>query len=138
MTSKTTTTSEFFLEVEPVPASRPRVSKWGVFYGKRYERFRREMREVLSPFPVAPLAGPIEVSLEFVVPPPKTVKREIPRGDIDNYVKGPLDSMTSHGGFWTDDEQVVLVHASKRYATEGEPNGIRIRIRNCKADASAM
>ena len=99
--SKMTTSSsrEFFFPVEPVPASRPRVSRWGTYYGKRYEKFRKDMREVLRPIDLEPLAGDLEVTIEFIVSPPKTTKRTNPVGDIDNFIKGPLDSMTRHGGF---------------------------------------
>ena len=129
---------EYFFEVEPVPASRPRVSKWGTYYGKRYEKFRREMREVLRQYPEAPLVGPLAVWLEFHISPPKTTKREWPRGDVDNYIKGPLDSMTTHGGFWEDDDQIVFVRATKIFTEVGQPNGIRIRYGRCNRDPSAL
>ena len=127
--SKMTTTSsrEFFFPVEPVPASRPRVSRWGTYYGKRYEKFRKDMREVLRPIDLEPLAGDLEVTIEFIVSPPKTTKRTNPVGDIDNFIKGPLDSMTRHGGFWKDDDQIVQIDASKRFTKEGETHGIKIR-----------
>ena len=132
MTTLTTSNvREYFFEIEPVPASRPRVTKWGTFYGKRYEKFRREMREVLRAYPEAPLDGPLFIELAFFIPPPKTTKRGWPRGDIDNYIKGPLDSMTKHGGFYSDDDQIVFVTATKHFTKDDENNGIRCKYGRC-------
>lgn len=118
---------EIFLPVEPTPASRPRVSKWGVFYGKNYERFRREVREVIHDMDISgKIDGPLVVLMEFVVTPPKTTKRDYPRGDVDNYAKGPLDSITSHAELWTDDDQIVSMSVHKRFAEAGETSGIHI------------
>ncbi len=137
-TMKTSNLRSYFFEVEPVPASRPRVSRWGTYYGKRYEKFRREMREILREFPDEPLSGPLAVWVEFHVPTPKTTKREWPRGDVDNFVKGPLDSMTTHGGFWEDDDQIVYLETTKVFTKEGQPNGIRIRYGRCSANPPAL
>ena len=123
----------------PVPASRPRVSKWGTHYGKRYENFRREMRQILNEVShVEKLAGPIEVEVEFICPKPKASKRRHPRGDVDNFVKGPLDSMTTAEKFWNDDDQVIVLVASKRFAMKDEPYGIKIRYRESNKNTSAM
>tara|TARA_B100000085_G_scaffold22775_1_gene19156 strand:- start:34944 stop:35393 length:450 start_codon:yes stop_codon:yes gene_type:complete len=120
---------EFFIPVDPVPASRPRVSKWGTYYGKTYENFRTKVRAALrdlTNLSGEPMTGPIHCLIEIVAPKPKTTKRDYPRGDVDNFAKGPLDSMTSHGGFWNDDDQVTALAVTKRYAESGEPTGVRI------------
>ncbi len=120
---------EIFLKVEPTPASRPRVSRWGTYYGKNYEKFRREVRDFLLDEYKAEggkLEGPLTVFLEFIVTPPKTTKRDYPRGDVDNYAKGPLDSLTSHTDEWQDDDQIIHLAVTKRYCEEGEQPGIHI------------
>ena len=130
---------EFFFEVEPVPASRPRVSRWGTHYGKRYESFRRAMRHcLLDVKPTRKLTGPIEAELEFIVRKSKSSKRRHPRGDVDNFVKGPLDSMTQAEKFWDDDDQVVVLVASKRFAEKNEKHGIRIRYRESTRNTPTM
>ena len=134
----TTTTFDIFLDINPVPASRPRVTRWGVFYGKRYETFRRDMREIvrvdnLERF--TPLECPIECRLDFILDPPKTVQREVPRGDIDNFCKGPLDSL--NGILWKDDMQIVKLTANKRFKHDGETSGIRLRWWECNQESSA-
>lgn len=121
-----TAVTTIYLGVTPVPASRPRVSKWGTYYGKNYEKFRREVRDILSEHKGSPVTGPINCIVEVIVDPPKTTKRDYPKGDVDNYAKGPLDSITSHGGFWGDDDQVVSLFVIKRFAETEEPSGIYV------------
>ena len=87
------------------------------------------MREVLRTIDLEPLDGELVATLEFLVSTPKTTKRSHPVGDIDNFIKGPLDSMTHHGGFWRDDDQIVKIIASKRFTHEGETNGIKFSYR---------
>lgn len=110
----------FVLNVAPVPASRPKVSRWGVYYSKTYSKFLRSTQEELSKHNGKPTQGPIVVMMEHVVERPRTGKLGLPRGDVDNFAKGPLDAMTKAGTFWWDDEQVALLVASKRYAKDGE------------------
>jgi Holliday junction resolvase RusA-like endonuclease len=116
-----------YLGVAPVPASRPRVSKWGAYYGKNYEKFRREVRDILVEQEVlTKSSAPLHVIVEIIVDPPKTTKRAYPKGDVDNYAKGPLDSITSHGSCWNDDDQIVTLFVIKRFAVTGEPSGIYV------------
>src|SRR3546814_3208828 len=41
-----------------------------------------------------PFEGPVEVTLQFTAPRPKTTKLAVPKPDIDNYAKGALDALT--------------------------------------------
>ena len=89
-------TTSLFLSfpIEPVPASRPRVSKWGTYYGKRYSEFRKVAAQVVPEiYSGLPLNGTLEVTVTFYCKRPKTTKRDEPRGDVDNYVKAILDSL---------------------------------------------
>lgn len=117
-----------FLSVDPVPASRPRVTRWGTYYGKTYERFRREVKEILNDIVVknTQINTPLFAIIEVVKRPPKTVSRQYPRGDVDNYAKGPLDSMTTDGNFWKDDDQLIALYVTKRYTLPNEEEGILI------------
>lgn len=117
---------EFVINVNPVPASRPRVTRWGTYYGKNYEKFRREVRDQIHQHRGKPTGGAIVALIEVICPLPKTVQRNYPRGDVDNYAKGPLDSMTSQGSFWNDDDQIVLLEVVKRFVTEGETPCIKV------------
>ena len=104
-----------WLAVEPVPASRPRVTRWGVYYGKRYTAFRKEVSEILGRTDLPkglPLAGPLKVYATFIIPKPKATKRLWPNGDLDNYLK-TLDSF--NGVLWKDDDQIIEFEAEKRF-----------------------
>lgn len=121
------------LNLTPVPASRPRVTKWGSYYGKNYERFRKAAQEAFEQalqsvptFEPIPRHVPVAVTLEFVCERPKAGKLLVPVGDADNYAKGPLDSMTSLGRFWADDVQVAALTVLKRYAAAGEDPHINV------------
>ena len=117
----------FFLKVAPVPASRPRVTRWGTYYGKKYTQFRADAGFELSNMTFDKLEGPCVVVIDIVVQRPKTSKLDAPRGDVDNYLKAIMDSMTK-ADVWKDDDQVVLVSATKRFAADGEEPGFNIRV----------
>ena len=123
--TKTSESWKIFFPILPVPASRPRVTRWGVYYGKRYTEFRKRMEVLLEAveFPCEfPLQGPLAVSVTFSVPHPKKTKRVAPRGDVDNYFK-TLDSLNKY--VWGDDDQIVWTLTVKEY---GEP-GIHMEIK---------
>ena len=115
-----TSISKHVVPVEPVPASRPRVSKWGVYYGKRYTQFRTEAESALEALDLgSPIVGQISVHLEFYCKRPKTTKRDTPRGDIDNYCKAILDSC--NGRLFGDDDQITKMTARKSWEDEHGP-----------------
>ena len=110
------------LELNPVPASRPRVSKWGTYYGKRHQAFRSEALDLLSGMreegvlPEVPMSGKLRVWVVFSIKKPKTTKLATPRGDIDNYMKLLLDCC--NGIIWEDDQQIAQINAFKNYASD--------------------
>ena len=106
-----------FLPVEPRPASRPKVTKYGTYFGKPYTIFRQTAQPYANAYQgPPPIQGPVVILIEIVCTKPKTGKLLHPRGDTDNYVKGVMDIMTKSNNFWSDDVQVVALYAYKRYA----------------------
>lgn len=105
-----------------MPASRPRVSRWGTYYGKRHQAFRSEASACLEQMreqgylPGVPLSGRLVVILAFEIERPKTTKREVPNGDVDNYAKLVLDCCT--GFLWEDDTQIQLLSCQKNWAKD--------------------
>lgn len=87
-------------DLAPVPASRPRVGKFGTYYAKSYADWMKEA------------AGFVKAAL-----------------DVDNYAKGPLDVITKSGKVWGDDKQVVSLRVSKRYTEPGEAPHTKTTIR---------
>lgn len=116
---------------KPVPASRPRVSKWGTYYGKNYTAFRKEAEKMLADANESSSA-PLAVVTEIVVEKPKTSKRSYPRGDNDNYEKAIWDSITQCPGIWEDDDQIILNTTIKRFALKDEHPGFYLTIYKLK------
>lgn len=81
----------------------------------------------------APLAGPVVLRLEFVMPrPTSTPKRSTPpairKPDLDKLIRAVDDALS--GVVWRDDSLVVDLHATKRLAELDEQPGMRIRVRD--------
>lgn len=73
------------------------------------------------------LDGAIKVAMWFIFPRPKSLQKKIRhhsrRPDIDNCLKGVLDSLK--GICWRDDSQVNVLYMHKMY---GETPGVKIEI----------
>ena len=108
------------LHIAPVPASRPRVGRWGTYYGKNYARWKEEASRQLRDMDIPRTSAPLAVRVEQICKRPKTTRRSYPTGDCDNHVKGPLDALTQADGAWDDDDQIVWLEVTKRYAKSGE------------------
>ncbi len=123
------TAGQFFMGVEPVPASRPRVSKWGTYYAATYKNWLKAAGLAIAKWnPGRVATGPLVLVMEVICTKARTSKLTFPRGDIDNFAKGPLDVITKSEKVWSDDNQVVGLIAFKRFAEPGEEPGTRIEI----------
>jgi len=128
------TTISLTFNINPVPASRPRVTRWGTFYGKRYKEFKREMGMMLIesdvPSPINPvlwLEDLISADMTFFVPMAKSwskKKKSLKDGqfcdnnaDLDNYEKSILDSLSTV--YFHDDRQIVQQKSQKIWAETG-------------------
>jgi Holliday junction resolvase RusA-like endonuclease len=122
----------FFIPVPPVPASRPRVTRWGTYYGKTYKEWMKAAALWLEKkeFNVSRdyFTGELFVRLSHVIQKARTSKREWPRGDVDNYAKATLDAITKAEIMWHDDDQVVSLVTSKRYAVLGDVPGTLVEV----------
>lgn len=124
----------FEITIRPVPASRPRVGKNGTYYTKTYSNFRKEMSKYLEQFKENKEYSINEnclfsVEFEFICPSPKKKTIKTPRGDLDNFMKGPLDCITYNCIVWKDDTQVSEITATKRFTEANESNKIKIKIK---------
>ena len=118
------TGGEWTFNINPVAASRPRVSKHGhAYFTGAYKQFRKDMIDVaeavLGEF--KPLQGPLSVDLELYVCKPKTTKLSSPRGDIDNFTKAVFDSL--NGILWDDDRQIEKHYVVKCWTGSPEQDG---------------
>lgn len=126
VTRVTTRSSKLRVELAPVPASRPRVSKWGTYYTGTYKRWMKDA-EATIPEAEVTWQGNLSVTLDLVAVRPPTTKRDNPRGDIDNYIKAILDALTKKG-YWNDDDQIVHLYAHKRWPNPKEDPHFTVRI----------
>lgn len=122
--------ASLFIGVDPVPASRPRVTRWGTYYGKTYKAWMKAAADILGMFtPVSELMScPLVVRLTHIVQKARTSKLEWPRGDVDNYAKATLDAITKAQIIWHDDDQIVGLISSKRFADPGEQPGTLVEV----------
>lgn len=102
----------------PVPASRPRVTRWGTYYSKTYTKW---MKAAVAEVVVASaaLTGALSVTVYAICERARTSKLQFPKGDCDNYAKGPLDVLTKKQ-YWGDDKQITHLVVRKRFAADGE------------------
>lgn len=90
----------------------------------------------LSATKVTHLNGPLDrhgllhVIADHVVMKPKTTIRNCPRGDVDNYAKATLDAITKCGHVWEDDDQVLILTTTKRFAEKGEEPHTKVTVCN--------
>lgn len=113
----------------PVPASRPRVSRWGVFYAKTYKTWKQLAEEHLAPGDTGiGRADGVLVVIIAVAKRAKTSKATFVNGDVDNFAKGPMDVITKATGYWGDDKQVNWLLSGKRFAEPGEEPRTEVHI----------
>ena len=122
--------ASFRFPIDPVPASRPRVTRWGTYHTKTYKTWLEAAAEYLATTRAKLPEGKLHVVLEFVCRRPKTTKLVTPKGDIDNYAKAPLDAIT-HAGIWPDDKWIVSLYASKRFVEAGEQPHTSLQVYRC-------
>lgn len=126
---------DLFISGIPTSACRPRVTVKGTFYNKNYTAWRKDaLRQVTRDIEGLDKAGeflmgegPLKVGMLIAMPKPKKPSKPYPRGDVDNYAKGPLDVLTK-AGFWRDDAQVVDLRVEKVYTKDVDQVGVYIHI----------
>ena len=118
----------FLLRIDPVPASRPRVTRNGIsYYADPYKSFKKDAPAIIrSTYKSEPITGLVNVHIKCYVLRPKTTKLLTPRPDVDNYAKAVLDAM--NGIVLEDDRQVVKLVVEKCWAAVGADGGIEVGI----------
>ena len=116
------------IPIDPIAASRPRVTRNATFYSKRYTDFKAACNDYLSLTHKMPiLDGAVRLRVVFDMPIPKSWSKKrkneaegcyhTSKPDSDNLQKALLDAM--NGIVFEDDSQVADIRAVKRYAKTG-------------------
>jgi len=116
---------KYVLDIVPVPASRPRFSRFGTHYGKKHTAFQKEVKPLVVALDMSPLEGAIKLDVIFYMKIPTSLSKRrrevldgqwhISRPDTDNYLKLLLDSIQGYA--FNDDSQVCHIDAKKIYST---------------------
>ncbi|MGH2080234.1 RusA family crossover junction endodeoxyribonuclease [Aerococcus urinaeequi] len=126
---------KYVFDIAPVPQGRPRFARRGksiqTYDPPKSKKFKQELAALAEKKKeqqhfYADKHVPIEVCLRFYIPLLKSFTktkceqaingalRPPKKPDIDNYIKGTLDSL--NGIFWNDDGQIVDLHIGKYYS----------------------
>lgn len=125
-----------------VPASRPRVARFGTYIAEPYKTFKKEFyffsKKELSKYGEKFKGKPLSIDMTFYKQIPKSYTKKkkgeclkngcTTRPDIDNYYKAILDSMDNI--FYTDDSFVVELSGRKLYTEKDNYIIIDIKIFN--------
>jgi Holliday junction resolvase RusA-like endonuclease len=107
------------IPVKPVPASRPRVPRYGKpYFAKTYRKWRDDAAKVV-PTSQRLIAHPVRVDVVFAVPRAKTSKLIVPWGDGDNFEKALYD-MLVRKGYLEDDKWITTGQWKKRFLPFGQ------------------
>jgi len=121
--------------INPVAASRPRVSKFGAYFTGPYKKFRSAAAIVINRIlgrNFTPMSGKLAVDIKCFVTRPKSTKLEYPRADVDNYSKAILDSL--NGKLWDDDSQITALFISKQWVNPDEEGYFIVEIEEVKVE----
>lgn len=118
----------YHVPLEPVPASRPRVTSRGwSYYAEPYKSFKELLHEWFKKNHTGdPIELPVQLEVIFSVSPPQSSKLSAPRPDVDNYAKAVQDAMNKV--VLKDDSQVVRLVATKAWSSRKCGPGIYVRI----------
>jgi Holliday junction resolvase RusA-like endonuclease len=117
------------VDVTPVAAVRPKVTKWSTYYPGEYGRYLPALKDRLRELWLGePLDLECRLEVKFWLPRPKSHYRtgrnnhlvkagaaKYPHQDVDNLLKGAMDAAS--GVLYVDDRLVVEVCATKGYGS---------------------
>lgn len=116
------------IPINPVPASRPKVYRYGLIkYGASYTRYRADMEALLPTMGITKMTGPLALEASFFVQMPKSWSKKKKAEhdglfcqknyDLDNLEKALYDAL--NGIAYIDDSQIVRNSSEKVWAYEG-------------------
>lgn len=129
----------FTIPITPVPASRPRVTRWSTYYGKKYTEYKKQVSEWLitcSERQKTAIQGVVHVTLIHYLPLPKSTSKKAKieldntwcdkNADIDNLNKAVYDNVLNE--HFINDDRYIVSSESKKYWTAKETGWTEITI----------
>ena len=127
---------KIIFEIAPVPASRPRVTRWGTHYAKTYKKFRSDMGKLMLGEKRTLLEEPLQIDATFFILIPKSYSKKrkdaldgtycVSKMDLDNLEKALYDSMNNH--IYIDDKQIVEHTTRKKWVKDNPRIEVKINI----------
>lgn len=115
------------LPINPVPASRPRVTRWSTYYKEPYNTFLKEAHDVVAKvWKTGPLTTWLRVTIYVYPVRPKKPSNPYPAPDYDNYAKAVGDAMEKV--VYMNDKQIIDGRCIKAYAPAGVAGYIKVMI----------
>lgn len=118
------------IPIAPVPASRPRVTRWSTFYSKTYTQFKKDVDDYFLEHPLEgskyPLKGLFKVDMVYHIKMPNmsSKKADLIDGtwcdkniDIDNLHKAAWDNILNNR-YIEDDRYIVESSGKKLWSKE--------------------
>lgn len=112
--------------IAPVPASRPRVTRWGTYYSKKYTQFREDMGKLILGTRRTLYAQPLKLDVTFFIEIAKSSSKKrvaeldntycVSNVDLDNLEKAIYDSMNDY--IYLDDKQIVEHTTRKKWSKD--------------------
>lgn len=107
------------IPLRPVPASRPRIPRYGKpYFPKTYSKWRSDAEKIVPEYEGEPIDYPVKVTVMFAIPRARTSSLVVPVGDIDNYEKALYD-MLQRKGYLLDDKWITSTECRKRFLPYG-------------------
>jgi len=112
------------IPIRPVPAPRPRVTKFGAYNDPKYTKYKKTIQFYLKMLGYTENPVAVVLMFKYKIPKSWTKKKKLSppqhtaKPDIDNLVKSVMDAM--NGIAYKDDGQVVSVYGVKMYSDKDE------------------
>lgn len=114
--------------ITPVPAGRPRVTRYNTYYPKRHTRYTKEV--TFTGKPKQPIESMVSVNTTYAIPLPKSMSKkkriELDASpcdkhiDLDNLNKLFYDCVLVDGGVIKDDSLIVIETSKKIWTSDDE------------------
>ncbi len=123
------------IPLNPVPASRPRVTRWGVYYGKKHTQYNKDCKMLLKQCQ-KPKTTAQTVLLKFYIEIPKSKSKafknennnepHLQKPDIDNLAKLIIDILVDKN-YFSDDNIIVKLVLEKFWTLENPRTEVIIK-----------